>query len=72
MPDARTPAPICADCNLLVGASRTTKPHSNLEYKDGKRVSSMMGAADEDYYRCKLCGHEWLHETGSYGMGWIG
>lgn len=30
----------------------------------------MMGAADEAYYRCKVCGHEWLHETGSCGMGY--
>lgn len=34
-------------------------------------LSSMMGAADEAYYRCKVCGHEWLHETGSCGMGWV-
>lgn len=26
---------------------------------------------DEAYYRCRECGHEWLHETGSYGMGWV-
>jgi hypothetical protein len=31
----------------------------------------MMGPADEAYYRCKVCGHEWLHETGSCGMGWV-
>ena len=31
----------------------------------------MMGVADEAYYRCKVCGHEWLHETGSCGMGWV-
>ncbi len=36
-----------------------------------ERISSMMGAADEAYYRCKVCGHEWLHETGSCGMGWV-
>ena len=71
MADTRPPAPMCADCSALVGASRSTKPHANLEYKDGRRVSSMMGAADEAYYRCKVCGHEWLHETGSCGMGCI-
>ena len=67
----KAPAPMCADCEVLVGASRYTKPHPNLEYKDGRKVSSMMGAADEAYYRCKVCGHEWLHETGSCGMGWV-
>lgn len=71
MADTRPPAPMCADCSALVGASRSTKPHANLEYKDGRRVSSMMGAADEAYYRCKVCGQEWLHETGSCGMGWV-
>ena len=52
---------MCDDCKALIGASRSTKPHANLEYKDGRKVLSMMGAADEAYYRCKVCGHEWLH-----------
>ncbi len=64
-------ASMCADCKALVGASRSKKSHANLEYKDGKQFSSMMGPADEAYYRCKVCGHEWLHETGSCGMGWV-
>lgn len=71
MSNPKTPTPMCADCNALVGASRSTKPHANLQYKDGRKVSSMMGPADEAYYRCKVCGHEWLHETGSCGMGWV-
>lgn len=62
---------MCSDCKSLIGASRSTKPHANLEFTDSKKVSSMMGAADEAYYRCKVCGHEWLHETGSCGMGWV-
>ena len=71
MSNVSAPAPMCDDCKDLIGASRSTKPHANLEYKDGRKVSSMMGAADEAYYRCKVCGHEWLHETGSCGMGWV-
>jgi len=31
----------------------------------------MMGATGVAYYRCKVCGHEWLYETGSCGMGWV-
>lgn len=57
---------MCADCNALVGASRSAKPHANLQYKDGRNVSSMMGPADEAYYRCKVCGHEWLHSCVSF------
>jgi hypothetical protein len=71
MPSPQTLLPMCADCKALVGASRRTKPHGNLEYKEGKRCSSMIGAADEAYYCCKVCGHEWMHETGSCGMGWM-
>ena len=71
MPESKKTDEMCDDCQKLVGASRGTKPHSNLEYLDGKLVSSMMGPADEAYYHCRKCGHEWLHETGSYGMGWV-
>jgi len=60
MTNSSAPAPMCDDCKALVGASRSTKPHENLEYKNGRQVSSMMGAADEAYYRCRVCGHEWL------------
>lgn len=62
---------ICQECNELEGGGRHTPPHKNLMHKDSKRVSSIMGAADEDYYVCRTCGHKWMHETGSCGMGWI-
>ena len=71
MSNPKTPPAMCADCDALVGASRSTKPHASLGHPDSRKVSSMMGAADEAYYRCKVCGHEWLHETGSCGMGWV-
>ena len=71
MSNPKTPPAMCADCDALVGASRSTRPHANLEHQDSRKVSSMMGDADEAYYRCKVCGHEWLHETGSCGMGWV-
>lgn len=71
MSNPNTPTPMCDDGSALVGASRSIKPHVNLQYEDGRTASSMMGPADEAYYRCKVCGHEWLHETGSCGMGWV-
>jgi hypothetical protein len=61
---------LCEPCSLLVGASRHTQGHPQLSYEDGKMCSSMMGPADESYYRCRTCGQHWLRETGSYGMGW--
>ena len=70
MSNASAPAPMCDDCKGLDWRVEN-EAHANLEYKDGRKVSSMMGAADEAYYRCKVCGHEWLHETGSCGMGWV-
>lgn len=62
---------LCVDCKGLVGAGRSIRPHANLELTSSRACSSMMGAADEDYYRCKVCGATWLHETGSCGMGWV-
>jgi hypothetical protein len=64
-------APMCEDCMKLLGASRSTEPHSKLSYLSDRRVSSMLGPGDETYYRCRICDHEWLHETGSQGMGWV-
>jgi hypothetical protein len=34
---------MCDDCKLLVGAGMYTKPHANLVFVDGKKVSSIMG-----------------------------
>ncbi len=31
----------------------------------------MMGAADEAYYRCKVCGHEWLGGFMRDGLGFL-
>lgn len=71
MSNPNTSTPMCADCNALVGASLNAKPHANLQYKEGRQGSSMMGAADEAYCSGTVCGHEWLHETGSCGVGWL-
>ena len=26
---------------------------------------------DDDYYLCRECGHDWLHESGPDGYGWV-
>lgn len=62
---------LCASCQSLVGAGRGVAPHPDLIQTKFVPVSSMQGRADEAYYRCGVCGHEWLHETGSCGMGWV-
>ena len=62
---------MCEDCKKLVGAGRYSEPHFHLVHKGEMRVSSIMGAADETYYVCEVCGYKWLHETGSCGMGWV-
>lgn len=67
----RNAAPVCEDCMKLVGAGRFTEPHSKLLHLSDRKVSSMLGRADETYYCCRVCDHEWLHETGSQGMGWV-
>lgn len=63
--------PPCDDCAGLVGASRHTTPHENLLVTDHKPFKSMYGSVDETYYTCKVCGKDWLRETGSYGQGWV-
>jgi hypothetical protein len=62
---------LCNECKKLIGAGRSTKPHPNLILRNTNPFSSMLGPADEAYYTCQTCGHEWLHETGSYGTGWV-
>jgi hypothetical protein len=62
---------ICDDCLALKGASRHATPHKNLRFLEFKPVKSMFGSVDETYYKCSVCGKEWLHETGSYGQGWV-
>jgi hypothetical protein len=62
---------LCAACAGLEGADRHTEPHQKMKEVNSRRCSSMMGPADETYYVCLTCGQEWLHETGSCGMGWI-
>jgi transposase-like protein len=62
---------MCNACKALVGADRHTPSHKKLILKSHQRMGSAMGSADETKYVCKDCGHEWLHETGSCGMGWL-
>jgi hypothetical protein len=51
------------DCKLLVGAGTYTKPHANLVFVDGKKVLSIMGAADEANYRYNTCQRCWSRST---------
>lgn len=67
----KTNSTLCDDCKGLIGASRHTRPHANLSHVEFKAVGSMFGSVDETYYKCRVCGKEWLHETGSYGQGWV-
>jgi hypothetical protein len=63
--------PPCEDCKKLLGADRRIVPHQNLKLTGSKPMTSMFGSVGEYYYECKKCGKSWLHETGSYGEGWI-
>lgn len=60
---------LCDLCESLTG--KTPLPHKNLVHKENKSVNVPMGSVDDDYYACKTCGHEWLHEQGKLGYGWI-
>lgn len=62
---------LCEDCKNLVGKQRYTPAHRNLVKTTSKEVKSMFGNVDEHYYKCKECSKTWLHETGSYGQGWL-
>lgn len=62
---------LCLNCKELIGKSRHTPPHNDLEQTGFKEVKSQFGNVDEYYYKCKVCSKTWMHETGSYGEGWI-
>lgn len=62
---------LCLDCQELIGKGRHTPPHTNLIQTNFKEVKSQFGNVDEYYYKCTVCPKTWLHETGSYGEGWI-
>lgn len=62
---------LCVDCKELIGKGRYTPPHKNLVQTNFKEVKSQFGNVDEYYYKCNACPKTWLHETGSYGEGWI-
>lgn len=62
---------LCDDCLKLVGKTRGTPPHAKLVKTAYKPFSSPMGQANETYYKCTVCGQEWLYETGTCGYGWI-
>lgn len=66
-----TDAVMCEDCCKQSAANRYDKPHPFLRWKSSKNVGSMVGSSSETEYVCIKCGHEWLHETGSCGMGWV-
>lgn len=62
---------LCSDCIKLIGQGRHAPPHKKLTSLNLIKINSAMGSADEHYYECKVCGHKWMHETGSCGYGWI-
>lgn len=62
-------ATMCKDCQKQIAASRYDKPHAFFRRKSSKDVGSMSGSSSETEYVCTKRGHEWLHETGSCGMG---
>lgn len=46
--------------------------HSNLKAVGKRRDIAPYGwRADEQDYMCSVCGQKWMHETGSYGYGWV-
>lgn len=63
--------PKCEPCKKLVGGGRRTDPHPDLIVTNSRKAPSMLGASDEVFYVCRVCGQDWLHETGRTGMGWV-
>lgn len=52
-------------------AGRDTPPHAHRVPLHSRLVGSILGSADEVNRLCNLCGHMWIHETGSTGYGWV-
>lgn len=66
-----TPQEPCEKCKLHASADKHTRPHSDLVAQERRPMKSMFGNVDEADYVCKICGKEWMWETGSYGYGWL-
>jgi DNA-binding XRE family transcriptional regulator len=63
---------MCDACQRLNGAGRRTAPHGALVPEGPPRERVHQGArADEQDYRCSVCGQRWMHEAGNSGYGWI-
>ena len=62
---------MCPDCARQRGKDRYQRGHANLTSTGHREMRSMMGAVDEADYLCRVCGTEWIKETGSHGMGWV-
>lgn len=62
---------LCDYCQTQRGKGRKDKGHEFLKFIRSSEVRSIQGTSGETYYKCSICGHEWLHETGNCGMGWI-
>ena len=62
---------LCQEC-VEQDKNKRKKTHKNLIMtKDTIGINCAMGSVNETYYRCEICGREWMHETGNLGYGWI-
>ena len=62
---------MCEHCTELKRKNRGQKPHKFLVSTRYVPFSYEGKTANEHYYECSICGHEWLHETGNCGSGWV-
>ena len=61
---------MCEHCKAQEGKGRNDEPHAHLKSTRFDPWSYEGKTANEHYYKCSICGHEWLHETGNCGEGW--
>lgn len=62
---------MCDRCQALTTADKDAAPHPDLVAESARSVGSILGSADERYFKCRACGHRWLHESGNLGFGWV-
>ncbi|MCW0353996.1 hypothetical protein NB716_002790 [Pantoea ananatis] len=54
--------------------SRRSAPINCMKLDPNKEAVSARfhgRGTDDTHYLCKECGHEWMHESGPDGYGWI-
>ncbi|SKA19337.1 hypothetical protein SAMN03097723_3518 [Pantoea eucalypti] len=63
----------CSACEKQPRGKREAPLSCMISHPTKQPVSARFHGrgTDDTFYLCKECGHEWMHEGGKYGYGWV-